>query len=56
VQEVLYPYAATRMGFTGWRTAEQRREAGVPLVQAVADRWRRFQQQEEIDNGSKTAS
>jgi diadenosine tetraphosphate (Ap4A) HIT family hydrolase len=46
LQEVLWPGAASHSVYKTWRSPQQRIEDGKLLIQATAQKWRRFQQQE----------
>jgi diadenosine tetraphosphate (Ap4A) HIT family hydrolase len=43
IQEVLRPAAAARGAHANWRTAQERLQYGVPLVQSVMQLWHNFQ-------------
>lgn len=45
IQKVLWPSAAPHFGHPGWRTPQQRQEAGGPLIQATIAKWRSFEKQ-----------
>jgi len=40
--KAIFAQAASRNGVTSWRSPELRRDTGVPLIRAVAARWRSF--------------
>ena len=45
VIKTIFAQAASRSGHTGPRSPQQRREEGVPLIEATIAKWRLFQQQ-----------
>ncbi len=46
IQEVLVPGALAHSSHTGWRSQQQRRVEGAPLIEALKAKWQQFQQQE----------
>jgi diadenosine tetraphosphate (Ap4A) HIT family hydrolase len=40
----IFAQAASRNGYTGWRSPELRQIAGVPLIAATRERWRAYEQ------------
>jgi diadenosine tetraphosphate (Ap4A) HIT family hydrolase len=48
VRDVLWHGMTVAHGHPGWRSAQQRREEAGPLLEAVSEKWRQFQQEEGV--------
>lgn len=46
IREVVYPSAAPYFSYRGWRSPQQRLEAGKPLIQSAIAKWNSFQKEE----------